>query len=536
MSAKFDYIKSPDFSTNALSQHAQGGLLVTTFVNKDYYSINLVNEQLSSIFNLTRMETENIISKNLLDYIHKDDIQTIKQLFSNNIDSTTPFSCNCRIKIRDKNLYVVAMIVAKKEFDETKFYIISRPTIELNSKNKTNPPTKNKGNCNYPIFGTHRNEIDNIFSIIDVSEDFSKFLGYTKNELIKATNNDFSKLIYKDDIPYFESSYNKLMTSRPKKSLSYRLLNKQNQILWVIEHIEISTDTLGNKHIFAKVCELDNLNKDIYPININENQLPPPIDSKLLIVDLVNRRFETDIFAKSKIKFKKKYVENLPNSLIENNIIFEEDKKNFLKFSENVLSKQKNEWIGRICLKNNKIGWYHILSYTLFNNGMPIKALCILINISSNKKMKENFNKQQEIIHLVISDYEFFGEYDLLTNVPIYMYSPTTAKDFYEDAKFNNFEFCINNVIHKDDVSTLLKQRDINIAQVFNNTIPENHELQVRFRSLSNRFEGYQWYNVKYIYQTDKDTKHLHLTLLIKNIDKTKRNEIALLENITQNN
>jgi hypothetical protein len=369
-----------------------------------------------------------------------------------------------------------------------------------------------------------------------VSEDFSKFLGYTKNELIKATNNDFSKLIYKDDIVYFESSYNKLMTSRPKKSLSYRLLNKQNQILWVSEHIELSTDTLGTKHIFAKVCELDNLNKDFYPININENQLPPSIDSKLLIVDLVNRRFNTEIFAKSQIKFKNKYVENLPNSLIEKNIIFEDDKNNFLKFSDNILSKQKNEWIGRICLKNNKIGWYHILSYTLFNNGMPIKALCILINISSNKKMKENFNKQQEIIHLVISDYEFFGEYDLLTNVPIYMYSPTTAKDFYENAKFNNFEFCINNVIHKDDVSTLLKQRDINIAQVFNNTIPENHELQVRFRSLSNRFEGYQWYNVKYIYQTDKDTKHLHLTLLIKNIDKTKRNEIALLENITQNN
>ncbi len=538
VSAIIDYIKSPDFLSNTFIQHAKGGLLVATYLNKNYFSIKFTNTQFNELFNLTDEEVIRLYKTNLLDYILDENIELAKHIFNNNLNSNIPFTCNLKVKWKDKLFAIIANVISKKEKDDINYYFIIRPQIDIDNEtnslikemDKTNIELNNK-NADYLIDGTHKHNY-NTFLLEDISDNFCKLLNYKKNELLKYTKYDYKKLIHEDDISYFEKIYNKLHTQRPKYSFSYRLISKDKKVFWVNERLDIIIDKNGYKHIFAIVRKNDNFTKSSLFEDSEKIFLPPSFDSNLLIIDLVKNEFETSTLNNSLIKFTNKYVKDLPNSLIENDFIYEDDKSSFTKFYYSILNDKKNTWTGRLIQKNNRIGWYNIISYTLFNNKMPIKALCTIINIDDQKIIIDKFQKQQEIIKIAISDYEFIGEYDLFENEPIFLYSPVCPNDFYENSNINNFEFFLNNAVYKDDITKLLEIRNNNIEYVYNNRIPQSHNLEIRYRSLSNRFFGYQWCNLKYIYKQDEKSKHLHLILFIKNINKSKTDELTLLENL----
>lgn len=538
VSAKFDYIQPPDFASNNFIQHARGGLLVSKYINKDYLSIKFSNAQFNDLFKLSEKDAINLFKTNLYDYIVDENIEVIKQIFKNNLNSNVPFTCNFKIKWKDIILLVIATVISKKEYDDINYYFIIRPYINIDNEtnylvkeiDKTNKKINNQNN-DYLIAGTHKHDY-NTFLLEDISDNFCQLLNYERTELLKLTKNNYKKLIHEDDISYFEKIYNKLHTQRPKYSFSYRLISKDNKIIWVKEKLEVTIDKKGNKHIFAIVEKDENFTKSNLFEDSEKIFLPPSFDSNFLIIDLVKNEFETSTLNNSSIKFSNKYVKDLPNSLIENNYIYEDDKSSFISFYYSILKSKKNTWTGRIALKSNKIGWYNIISYTLFNNKMPIKALCTIINIENQKIIIDKFKKQQEIIKIAISDYEFIGEYDLFENKPIFLYSPVSPEDFYENSNINNFDFFLNNAVYKDDITKLLNIRNNNLEHAFNNKIPQSHTVEIRYRSLSKRFEGYQWCNIKYIYKFDLKSKHLHLILFIKNINNLKTDEFTLLENL----
>ncbi len=536
--AKFDLLDNVDYNSNAILQHTTGGLMVISYVNNDYYPINNINEQFSEQFNLTDQNKENIIGKNLLDYIYKEDLEIIKHLLETNRDQKIPFTCNFRLNLNNDNyMWTIALVIAKKENTNTKYYCIARPDVAYTLDNcdeyeleKNEPPQS------YLIAGTHINSFDKYWIIEEISESLCSLLHYEKKELLKSINNNYKQLIHKDDVIYFNQTYKKLKTQRPKLSFSYRLLDKGGKYIWVSETLEIIKDFEGKKHIFAYVEELTDLREDCI-CNGNNKDLftPTTISSKFLVIDLVNKKFETDIFQKSNVKFTNKYVTNIPNSLIENNIIYEDDTQSFLKFFNDMQHQRKNSWTGRINLKNKKIGWFNLLSYTLFNNGMPIKAICIIISINSKNSVFEKFTRQQDILQMIVDDYDFIGEYDLLTNKPIILYSPKKPIDFFEDCKANNFEYLINKVIHKDYIKDFIRMRDKNINYAFNNIVPKNSTIDVKLKSVSNRYSGFKWFRFKFIHKFDSISKHIHLIVLVFDIDKEKRNYLALLDNIKDN-
>ncbi|MGD1823217.1 MAG: PAS domain-containing protein [Pleomorphochaeta sp.] len=531
VSLKFDYITPPKHNSGAFKQHIKGGLLIAKHENKNYISIESINNQFASLFNLTLNDEKKILNTNFFEYIHTADVAIFKHQLFNNNKVNLPFSYKCRLKLVDTYSQIMATIVLKKISGTKKYFMVIQPleADEINEyKNKikiSNPKEI------YSEFGTHENIMNDKFTIQKINNKFCQILGYTPDELLKYAKNDYFNLVHKNDIEYLKQIYNKLSTNRPKNYVAYRLIDKNNKIVWVKENLSTVTRKSNKIIIKALVEELDYINNS-KANEIDSVLLQDDIDSKFLIVDMVNNRFETDVFENSRIKFSTKYINNLPNSLLEKNIIYKDDNKSFIDFYNKTLKQQKNKWIGRVNLKNNKIGWYQVISYTLFNNSMPIKALCIITNINDIKNILVKFNKHQELIKIIISDYEFIGEYDSFTNRPIFMFSPTRQKDFVENSKNNNFDFLINNVIHNDDIDLLLDEKNKTFNHTYNGIIPDNNEFDIRYRSLTNRFKGFQWGKIKYIYRFDNTTKHLHTIILIKNNDTQKRAELTLLENL----
>ena len=528
-SLKFDYTYPKDLR---YTSYINGGILTAKFESKNYIAIKSFNKHFLNIFNLKEKDVKKMIDTNLFEYVHGGDIVLFKHQFFSDKSINTPHCYKCRIKFDEEYISTIITAVSNKENNELIYYMVIQPSSidnnNINSNNNDNDKvTSEPLSTNKLInlgFINHENLFNEKYTITKVNEKFAQLLGYTQKELKKITKYDYFDIIYKEDREYVKNAYSKLKNSRSKKYIAYRFISKDKKVIWVKENLSLKnkkTKGLVIKAIIEEISYINNKENHQNPL-LYQNEF----DSKFLIVDIVNKNFETEIFKNSRIKFPNKYVNNLPNSLIEDNIIYKDDTKSFLDFSKNVQIKQKNNWIGRLNLKNNKIGWYQINSYTLFNNNMPIKALCLIININAVKNILIKFEKYQELLNIIISDYDFIGEYDSFSSQPLFMYSPVSQKDFIENNKENNLDYLIYNVIHKDYIHLLIDEKNKTLNNTFNGVIPNNNEYEIKYRSLSNRFKGYQWAKIKYVYHIDINTKHLNTIVLIKNINSSKEKNI----------
>lgn len=510
-SLKFEYTYPKDIN---YTSYINGGILTAQFESRNYISIKSFNNHFLEIFSISPKKSKELKNTNLFGYIHGGDLALFKHQFFSDKSMNAPHCYKCRIKFSDSYSSVIVTTVSKKEENKTLYYMVLQPINyeEQIGKDIEEPlSTKKLIDLGYM---NHENLFSEKFPLIKANDTFAKLLGYSTKELNKKVKLNYFSIIYNEDRTYVKEAYSKLNNIKHKNYIAYRLLTKNNQIIWVKENLFLSNKKSKGLVIKAIVEEINYLNNKEEQANalISQNEF----DSKFLIIDFVKRRFETEIFENSRIKFTNKYVSNLPNSLIEKNVIYKDDNKSFIEFFNKALKMPKNSWVGRINLKNNKIGWYQINSYTLFNNKMPIKALCLITNINDIKNILVKFDKHQELLKIIISDYDFIGEYDSYTEQPLFMYSPKSQKDFIENYKENNIDFLIYNVIHKDYVHLLIEERNKTLNHSFNGVMPENNEIIIKYRSLSARFEGYQWGKIKYVYHFDKNTKHLCTIVFIK--------------------
>ncbi len=518
-SLKFDYTYPKDLR---YSSYINGGILTAKFESKSYVSIRSFNTHFLNNFSLEEKEAKKMINTNLFSYVHGGDITLFKHQFFSVKSINSPHCYKCRIKFGEDYISSIITAVSNKENNELIYYMVVQPSSIDNNNETENLNSISPSKLLNLGYIDHENLFNEKFNLSKANEKFAKLLGYTTTELKKKTKYDYFNIIYKEDREYVKNAYSKLNNKNSKKYIAYRFLTKDNKIIWVKENLSLKTKKTKGLVIKAIIEEINYIN--------NKKEYPSPLlyqnefGSKFLIVDLVNRKFETDIFKNSRIKFTNKYVNNLPNSLVEENIIYKDDTKSFIEFYKNIQHKQKNNWTGRFNLKNNKIGWYQINSYTLFNNNMPIKALCLILNINDVKNILIKFEKYQELLNIIISDFDFIGEYDSFNSKPLFMYSPVSQKDFIENNKENNLDYLIYNVIHKDFINLLIDEKNKTLNHTFNGIIPENNEFDIKYRSISNRFEGYQWAKIKYVYHIDSNTKHLNTIVLIKNINYSKEN------------
>ncbi len=143
-----------------------------------------------------------------------------------------------------------------------------------------------------------------------VNNGFTDITGFTIDDINSMYNGKYTGIIYQDDIDVFVKGLQYLISTESSMNISYRIVNKRGEIMWLADSLNFIRDSKGTAHLLAVVTDITNeknnaktdsltglLNKGAFNTKVNEYMsLNPQKNMGLFMIDLnffkeVNDRF-----------------------------------------------------------------------------------------------------------------------------------------------------------------------------------------------------------------------------------------------------
>ncbi len=237
---------------------------------------------------------------------------------------------------------------------------------------------------------------DNDFTLSYLSYGFLKITGYDRDEFLNFFDNKYIALIYFEDIPLVKKSIAKQLNVDRHFKMEYRIVKKNGQIIWITERGQ-----LINNLVYSVIIDITELKKIWDGLKISEQRY------KLISEDVDDVVFEFNIksgAAYSSENFKKIFgfdvhIQNFPQSLIDQDLIYNEDIQILLDLMNNLKIGQsdlENEF--RIINRNGELIWCRlVVKLILDENKRPLKAIGKIRNINDWKIEQENLKQRAQI-------------------------------------------------------------------------------------------------------------------------------------------
>jgi PAS domain S-box-containing protein len=89
-----------------------------------------------------------------------------------------------------------------------------------------------------------------------VSKGFTDITGYTMEKIDELYNGKYTDFVYEADRSTFVAAIERLLRTMSETVVSYRIVSKRGDIIWVSDSMNIVKDSKGNRHIFAVVLDI----------------------------------------------------------------------------------------------------------------------------------------------------------------------------------------------------------------------------------------------------------------------------------------
>lgn len=131
--------------------------------------------------------------------------------------------------------------------------------------------------------GVHHCVVEPELRVYYVSKGFTDITGYTMEEIDELYNGKYTDFVYEADRSTFVAAIERLLRTMSETVVSYRIVSKRGDIIWVSDSMNIVKDSKGNRHIFAVVLDITDekssaetdaltgiLNKRAFNFNVRE--------------------------------------------------------------------------------------------------------------------------------------------------------------------------------------------------------------------------------------------------------------------------
>ena len=131
--------------------------------------------------------------------------------------------------------------------------------------------------------GVHHCVVEPELRVYYVSKGFTDITGYTMEEIDELYNGKYTDFVYEADRSTFVAAIERLLRTMSETVVSYRIVSKRGDIIWVSDSMNIVKDSKGNRHIFAVVLDITDekssaetdaltgiLNKGAFNFNVRE--------------------------------------------------------------------------------------------------------------------------------------------------------------------------------------------------------------------------------------------------------------------------
>lgn len=104
--------------------------------------------------------------------------------------------------------------------------------------------------------GVHHCVFEPELRVYYVSKGFTDITGYTTEEIDELYNGKYTGFVYEADRSTFVAAIERLLRTMSETVVSYRIVSKRGDIIWVSDSMNIVKDSKGNRHIFAVVLDI----------------------------------------------------------------------------------------------------------------------------------------------------------------------------------------------------------------------------------------------------------------------------------------
>lgn len=385
--------------------------------------------------------------------------------------------------------------------------------------------------------GTFRCLVDEEVTIDYVSDGFVRLIGYSREKIMEKTGGNFWRLVYPPDRARAKEEFGRavdlcIWTRKEQRvDLEYRMQAGDGRLIWVLDSSRLILEA-GSLYSYCAVSDITRRRQMEDQVRIDEERL------RLALEQTNNIVFDYDVAARTihqpahsaKRYGLPKVVEGAPESLVENGTVLPDSAQDFLRMYRKLLSGASHA----SCVVRMRItdgggeAWERIsLSAIRNEDGQVIRAIGVTEDITLRKKLEQAYHKEEQYRTAMLADALTYYEINLTTdqveNVKGMWHPSLPQPDNLSYSRLVRELY--QKVISPDtreEYWALVSPEALMTS--FHRGVTE---LRCEHRRL-NAAGMYQWMLVTVHLLEDPETRELKGFTYLRNIDRQKREELAL--------
>ena len=235
-------------------------------------------------------------------------------------------------------------------------------------------------------FGVVQYQVLQNFAMLNANREFYNLIGYSEKEFKDLFNNDIELITYFDDVKQIKKLKSNI--SAEPLSVSLRIIDKEKNIKWIsiIGEKLLFTNEKIFQCIFINITELKCINEQLtfererYFISSNF------CSDIIFEYDIENKRY-ISYYDKNKNYVDKELIENFRDSIISQNLIYEDDISLFNLACSYMETGTENFSVDfRSKLRSELFEWTTFQGKTIFNENKPVKVIGKITNTNDIKR------------------------------------------------------------------------------------------------------------------------------------------------------
>jgi diguanylate cyclase (GGDEF)-like protein/PAS domain S-box-containing protein len=241
---------------------------------------------------------------------------------------------------------------------------------------------------------------DPYLTIMSMNSSFLSLFGYTRAEVREIFRDRYIEMIYKEDREPVRKELQRQQTEKRELELEYRILKKDGQIRWVIERGNHTVCRDGTRIYYGVMLDMTESIKQREELRLSLERHQVIMDQTTDII------FEWNIIEDT-LTYSPNWIKKFGYAPLERNIsrripktsnIHPDDIESFMKIMKDTAAGVPySETEFRIRNILGHYAWCLIRATAQYKDGVPVRAVGVIIDIDEDKKQKQSLIRLAEI-------------------------------------------------------------------------------------------------------------------------------------------
>lgn len=244
-------------------------------------------------------------------------------------------------------------------------------------------------------------------SVAYLSEGIARLFGFTEQELRDRYCRDLFFCVHLKDRPAIVKAWSYMLESRQRFCEQYRRLCRDGRYIWVNLTANVVLGPEGRLCVYGSYTDISSIKQLENKLQIEQNKIKIALQNSDISIWEYNVRTNTCIRqhhfqnnAGSGIS-----MENTPESAVEQGLVHPKSECDYLELHRAVCRGERSP--SRHILmytSNGSLCWQRITYHTIFENGSPVGAIGLSVDITEYMQMKKQYQDEMDYLEAVHSD------------------------------------------------------------------------------------------------------------------------------------